>query len=304
MSFAVIIPTLNAGETWSGCVGAIKSQSAVPDMVLIIDSESNDRTPEIAEDAGFEIIHICKHEFNHGRTRQFAVDMLSDYEFLIFLTQDALLSNTEAFRNILRDFGDERVSAVNGRQLPKAGAGAIEAHARFYNYPVLSNIRQMRDVRHYGLKAAFLSNSFSAYRREGLRHVGGFPEDVIFGEDMYVAAKILKAGFKIAYAGDACVYHSHNYSLMQEFRRYFDMGVFHSREPWIRQEFGAAENEGLKFVNSEIRYLARHAFWRIPEGMLRTVLRYAGFRLGLAESRIPLKIKRKISMNPGYFKIE
>lgn len=304
MSFAVIVPTLNAGEAWGECVSAIKSQSVEPDLVLIIDSESNDQTLEIAENAGFKIIHISKHDFNHGKTRQLAVEMLSDYEFLIFLTQDALPANTDAFVNILQGFEDEKVSAANGRQLPRAGSGAVEAHARLYNYPPQSHVRQITDVSKYGLKAAFLSNSFSAYRREALLDVGGFPEDVIFGEDMYIATKFLKAGYKIAYAADASVYHSHSYSLLQEFRRYFDMGVFHAREPWLRQEFGTAESEGLKFVTSEIKYLSRHAFWRIPEGMLRTLLRYAGFRLGLAEQHIPLKIKRKISMNPGYFKID
>ena len=82
------------------------------------------------------------------------------------------------------------------------------------------------------------------------------------------------------------------------------MGVFHAREPWLRQALGGAENEGMKFVISEIKYLSRHAFWLIPEAMLRTVMRYAGFRLGLVENHISLNIKRKISMNPEYFQIE
>ena len=43
------------------------------------------------------------------------------------------------------------------------------------------------------------------------------------------------------------------------------MGVFHSQEPWIRQDFGGAEGEGVKFVVSEVKYLLKHAIWRIPE---------------------------------------
>ena len=121
---------------------------------------------------------------------------------------------------------------------------------------------------------------------------------------MSVTAKMLKAGWKIAYAADAQVIHSHDYSLWQEFKRYFDMGVFHAHESWIREEFGGAEKAGLGFVASEISYLCKHSFWRIPEGLLRTVFRYAGFRMGLAEHHIPLNIKRKISMNPRYFKME
>jgi len=116
-----------------------------------------------------------------------------------------------------------------------------------------------------------------------------------------VAAKMLNAGYKIAYAADACVYHSHNYSLIQEMKRYFDMGVFHAREPWIRKELGGAEGEGVKFVISEFRYLLKNAFWRIPEGILRTLLRYTGFRLGLMEKKLPIWLRKRLAMNHGYF---
>jgi rhamnosyltransferase len=154
-----------------------------------------------------------------------------------------------------------------------------------------------------GLRVAFLSNSFAAYRLSALDAVGGFPSDVIFGEDMYVAARLIQAGYKIAYAAEAAVYHSHPYTLQQEFRRYFDMGVLHARESWIRNELGSAEGEGLRFVKSELRYLSQHAFWRIPEALLRTLLKYLGFRLGLMEEHIPNRLKRRFGMNKGYFKI-
>ena len=84
-----------------------------------------------------------------------------------------------------------------------------------------------------GIKAAFLSNSFAAYRRSALESVGGFPSDTIFGEDTFAAAKMLLNGWKIAYSAEATVYHSHNLTFIEEFRRYFDIGVFHSREKWF-----------------------------------------------------------------------
>lgn len=107
---------------------------------------------------------------------------------------------------------------------------------------------------------------------------------------------------KVAYDSDASVYHSHSYSLLQEMRRYFDMGVFHACEPWIRRDLGGAEGEGIKFVRSKLNYLLKHAFWLVPEGMLRTLLRYAGFRIGLMEKGLPLSLKRALAMNKGYFK--
>ena len=302
MSFVVIVPTLNAGELWTTWINAIKSQSLKPDSVLVIDSGSEDDTVRLAKEAGFHVQLLPAGTFNHGGTRKQAVLQNQNHEFVVFLTQDAILADSNAFQNILLPFGDELVAAVCGRQLPNNTAGAVATHARMFNYPATSCVRTYADRQIYGVRAAFLSNSFAAYRSGALLELGSFPDDVIFGEDMYVAVKILKAGYKLAYAADACVYHSHDYSVVQEFRRYFDMGVFHAREPWIRRELGSAEGEGLKFVISESKYLLKNAFWRIPEGLLRSICRYAGFRLGLVENRLPVNLKKKLSMNRGYFK--
>lgn len=298
----LVCPTLNPGSAFKDWLDAFDMQDEKPAEALIIDSASNDGSVEGATNYGFRIQEIDRKQFSHGGTRQKVVDENEGYEFLIFLTQDAVLADGRALSELLSAFDDPEVAAACGRQLPRRDAGPMEAHARLYNYPVSGEIRSIKDAEKLGIKAAFLSNSFAAYRREALIRVGGFPENVIFGEDMYVAAKLLLAGYKVAYVADACVYHSHSYTLLQEFKRYFDMGVFHAREPWIRQEFGGAEGEGLKFVVSELRYLSRRAFWRIPESVVRTVTRYAGFRLGLLERRISLKIKKKLSMNPAYFK--
>lgn len=301
MNFILVIPTFNPGKIWLDCIEAIKRQTLQPDLVLVVDSGSTDNTVEAVIEAGFQLMRIEKHKFNHGGTRQSAIEGRDGLDFVVFLTQDAVLADPDALKNILLPFDDGDIAAVCGRQLPRKEAGPVESHARRYNYPEHPFVRSIRDVKQYGLKTAFISNSFAAYRLSKLAEVGGFPDDVIFGEDMYVAAKLLKCGYKIAYASDACVYHSHNYTLLQEFRRYFDMGVFHSRESWLRRELGAAEGEGIKFVISELRFLLERAWWLIPAGLVRTLLRYSGFRLGMAESSIPSGIKKNLSMSPDYF---
>ena len=301
MKFALFIPTLNAGSRWVQVIEAIQSQLTFPDAVLVADSGSIDETAALASSTGFEVMHISPDDFDHGGTRQLALQYFIGFDVIVYMTQDAILSNSESFENLLTAFNDASVAAVCGRQIPSLNAGYIESHSRIYNYPEQSLVRSFSDRKTVGLKAAFLSNSFAAYRVSALNEVGGFPEDVIFGEDMYVAAKLLKAGYKIAYAAEACVYHSHNYSLRQEFKRYFDMGVFHAREPWLREEFGSAENQGTKFVVSELRYLLRHAFWRIPEALLRTMFKFAGFKFGKFERLIPVFLKKYMSMNSVYF---
>lgn len=302
LKFGLIVPTLNAGSEWADWLDAFDSQNCKPDKFLVIDSSSTDKTIALAKDCGFMVEVISRSEFNHGATRQYGLSFLGAIDVVVFLTQDAILSGADSLCHILRPFHDVRVAAVCGRQLPRRQATPIEAHARLYNYSSVASFRSINDVDKFGLKTAFISNSFAAYRVDALNEVGGFPENVIFGEDMYVAARLLKHGYKIAYAADACVYHSHDYSLWQEMRRYFDMGVFHSREPWIRQELGGAEGEGIKFVVSEFNYLLKHAFWRVPEGVLRSLLRYTGFRLGLVENKLPIWLKRQLAMNKFFFK--
>lgn len=301
LPIAVIIPTCNAGPEFSNILDILCDQSQKFDIV-IVDSSSDDDTLDIARQYKINTKEIHRESFDHGGTRQRAVDHLKENDLVVFLTQDALLADAVAIENILKPFQDNCVAAVCGRQLPRKESTAIEAHARLYNYSSESFIRSIKDVSKFGLKTAFISNSFAAYRISALNEVGGFPDNVIFGEDMYVAANLLKAGYKIAYAADACVYHSHDYSFWQEFKRYFDMGVFHSHEPWIRQDFGGAEGEGVKFVASEVNYLLKHAIWRIPEVFFRTVLRYIGFRLGLLEKWIPLRLKKLFAMNKSFFK--
>ena len=269
----LIVPTLNAGNLWELWLKAFEQQTRKPDCLLVIDSSSSDDTVALARAQGFDAQVIPKSEFNHGGTRQLGVTILSAVDIIVLLTQDALLTNPDAIERLLAAFADERVGAAYGRQLPHRNAGPIAAHARLFNYLAESQLRNLEDRTRFGIKTVFISNSFSAYRRNTLMQVGGFPVDTIMNEDTYVAGKMLVSGWKIAYCADAQVFHSHEYSFLDEFKRYFDIGVFHTRTSWLQQTFGGASGEGLRFVISEMRYLMKHAPWLFPSAALRTGLK-------------------------------
>ncbi|MCR1763904.1 glycosyltransferase family 2 protein, partial [Pseudomonas aeruginosa] len=112
-----------------------------------------------------------------------------------------------------------------------------------------------------------------------------------------------QAGYAVRYAASAEVYHSHDYRLLEEFRRYFDIGVFYGRERWIRAAFGGAGGEGKRYVLAEIQALrAAGALYRVPEIALRSAFKLLGYRLGQLERHLPVALKRRISMFPGYWK--
>jgi len=301
MKVIVVVLTRNAGKQITPLVVLLLKQGMQSSSIIVIDSSSEDDTVELAKKLGVTSIVISKDDFNHGATRQLALSVFPVADIIIYMTQDAILASPDSIKNILAPFEDEKVGAVCGRQLPQVDASPIAAHARLFNYPAESSIKSKEDIPRLGIKAAFLSDSFAAYRRTALMDVGGFPSDVIFGEDTYIAAKMLQNGWKVAYAAQATCYHSHNYSFIEEFDRYFDIGVFHSREKWFIESLGKAEGEGKKFVISELKYLVKQAPWLIPSAILRTAIKLIGYRIGQMESILPIQIKKHLSMNKRYW---
>lgn len=301
MNVALCVPTLNPGAQAAGFLSALAFQTRQPDTFFVIDSESTDHSRDVFADAGAKVHVIKRGEFDHGATRQWATTLCPSADIVVFLTQDAVLADAHALQHLIECFADEKVGAAYGRQLPRQDAGPIEAHARLFNYPAQSRAKTIADAAELGIKTAFISNSFAAYRMAALRAVGGFPRKTILGEDTFVAAKMLLQGWTVCYRADACVYHSHDYTLGEEFRRYFDTGVFHQQAPWIRERFGEAEGEGMRYLRSELSYLWREAPQRIPSAIIRNIAKFLGFRLGRLERVLPRSLKRRLSMNRGYW---
>ncbi|AYM89672.1 glycosyltransferase family 2 protein [Serratia sp. 3ACOL1] len=299
MKVSIIIPTYNGGSLWEKSAKAIRESYSQSSEVLVIDSSSNDSTVEVARKYNFFIEVIPSSEFNHGGTRNKAVKN-STGDIVVFITQDAI-PKKESIDRILAPFSDPDVACAYGRQLPHNDANPLAKHARKFNYGENSYVSDITDSDRLGLKTVFMSNSFSAYRVSIFNELGAFPENTILCEDMYLAAKAILANFKIAYVADAEVYHSHNYTVIEEFKRYFDIGVFHQDEPWIRKSFGGASGEGKKFIFSELRYLLKNGILWLPIACVNNIAKLAGYKLGQRYKRIPAIFRRKLSMHKRYW---
>lgn len=301
MSFSLIIPTLNAGDDFNALLRSISHQSLQPCEIIIIDSSSTDQTVSIAKDYGCRVETITRESFDHGGTRTLAAQMAQG-EILLFLTQDALPADNYAFKRLVECFVDAHIAAAYGRQLPHLNTSLFGTHLRLFNYPDQSYARTYEDKQQYGIKTAFLSNSFCAYRTSALQEIGYFKNTLILGEDMVSGALLLKSGYSLTYQSNAKVYHSHSYTIRQEFQRYFDIGVLHRNESWLLEEFGKPEGEGLKYVLSEFRYLISHKKSPlILYSLLRNFSKYIGYKLGKIHSLFPIGIVKTISMHKRWW---
>lgn len=297
----VIIPIYKPDYKFIALLKKIKEQSIEDIPLLIIDSGSNDEYKSEIKNMNCLVKKIDVKTFNHGGTRQMGVNMFPDKDIYIFLTQDAILANEKSIENIVKVFDNFNIGCAYGRQLPHKDANLFSIYARLFNYKDKSYIYSVNDKEKYGIKTVFNSNSFAAYRKTALNEIGGFPINTILSEDMYVAAKMLLNKWSVAYCSDAMVFHSHNYTIWQEFKRYFDIGVFHSRESWIKDTFGGAEGEGKKYIISEIKYLIERNIMLIFPMIIRDIMKFLGFRLGMKERFINKHIKRKISMTKNFW---
>jgi rhamnosyltransferase len=277
-SMSVVIPVRNAIRFADRQIRGIINQTCAPQQVIIIDSESSDGSPGAYRAAGFNVTTIAASAFNHGETRNMGWRMC-DTEIVIYLTHDAIPTYSNCFERVCAQFSDPAVGIVCGRQLARDEAKAIERHARLFNYPASSNRRIWPSAQEAGFKAIFNSNSFAAYRRSTLQSIGGFAE-MHFGEDQVAAARALLNGWTIAYAADAIVEHSHDYSPLAEFLRYIDIGIFHYQQRVLLSSFRSPHRDGRLLVASELRYLLQHAPRSIPESLLRSTLKLLGYQFG------------------------
>lgn len=306
LPIALIIPTWNGGQRLDELLTALARQTLAPDEILLVDSGSTDGSLEVirrhqAVNPRIRLMEIAQRDFDHGGTRTWAAQQTKG-EIIICMTQDAVPASDNALALLVQPFqANEKLAATYGRQLPYPEATLFSEHLRRFNYPERSQCRRREDRATFGFKTIFISNSFAAWRRQSLAAHGWFPQRLLFGEDTLTLAKLLEKGYHGMYVSEAAVYHSHNYSLWQDVKRYFDIGVFHAAEQALLRQFGGPGGEGWRFVRSELKLIAeRRQYQLLPECFLRTLGKFTAYQLGKRHRLLPRSWARKLSMNPSW----
>lgn len=301
MKADVIIPTYRPGKEFRRLLTRLMKQSFPIQKILIMNTEESFWEKSWEEEFPvLEIHHLKKEEFDHGGTRK-AAALLSDAEIMIFMTQDAMPKDRYLIENLAAAVTQEGVGAAYARQLPNAECSFLERYTRAFNYPEENSVKTVEDLPKQGIKTFFCSNVCAAYKKSVYEEMGGFAEQTIFNEDMILAGKMIQKGYKIAYAGDAKVIHSHNYSSRMQFHRNFDLGVSQAEHPEI---FGGihSEGEGIKMVKGCMSYLCKKGrVWLIPELIMQSGAKYTGYVLGKNFRKLPLFLVRWCTMNKEYW---
>lgn len=302
----VLIPVYRPGDSFEELLGRLKAQSVPVGRIIIMNTEEAYFPKELSEryeGDGLEVHHLTKAEFDHGGTRDQGM-RLSGADVVICMTQDAMPADQELIQNLLKPFEDPQVWAAYARQLPAKDCSEVERYTRSFNYPDKSQVKSSTDLEQMGVKAFFCSNVCAAWRRDKYEALGGFETRTIFNEDMIYAGKLMQKGGKIAYCAGARVIHSHNYSALQQFHRYFDLAVSQTMHPEV---FGGvrSESEGMRLVKKSVQYCLKiKKPWLIGTVVTQNAGKFLGYKLGQRYKKLPRGLIKICTMNRSFWQEE
>ena len=258
-SVSLVLRTYNALPYWPALMQAVTKQSRPLLEVVVVDSESTDGTVKAAQDAGARVVTIPQRSFTHARSTNLGFQEARG-EWVAMLSQDALPRSPQWLALLTAPLeADSRVAAVFGRQIPRPGCFPPEAWELGRSYPA------------QGPPTVLYSNVSSVARKRCWQEAP-FDETVRIAEDRYWAQEMMRRGYRVAYAPEAEVWHSHEYTLKQAFTRCREEARAR------RDQEGVTQGPGLMFKAWPKRSLQDG--WRLArEGKLHLWPKAVGYRL-------------------------
>ena len=304
----IIIPTYKPGKEFLELVERLCTQTVPVGRILVMNTEEK-YYEELVYGAKItenyrekvSVFHLSRREFDHGGTRHRGV-LRSQAEIFVMMTQDAMPVDNHLLEHLLRPLEEQKCAVSYARQLAGDQSSRVEQITRAFNYPEEARIQTAGQLAEKGVKTFFCSNVCAAYKRKVYDELGGFIRHTIFNEDMIYAAGAVKAGYHIAYAADAKVFHSHDYTNRQQFQRNFDLGVSQADHPEVFAGL-SSEKEGGRLVRTVTKQLSCPGNWGQLIGFYtQCFCKYAGYFMGKHYKKLPGKVILKCTMSPAYWK--
>lgn len=237
ISVSIIIPVYNAEDTIQKCLigiaEGIKNTTYTPATeVILVDNGSSDNSFAICKNFQQSNPHIkvmIVEEAARGPSAARNTGaMLAKGTWLFFTDADCIPS-----RNWISDyakhFADEEIGAIAGSIWPylPTEANLTQKSISLFTLPPITE-----EIVHSGfnLREGFYPTANIAVRKETFNLIGGFNENLIYGEDHELCYKIYKAGFKIKAITTALVKHIHRSTLKGLIKQAFGFGSAHPFE--------------------------------------------------------------------------
>ena len=270
---SIIIRTLNEAKHLEKLLQGIHRQNYHDWEIILVDSGSTDDTMGIASRYGARIFHIPQEEFTFGRSLNLGCQQAQG-KYLLFASGHVWPVTNNWLHNMVKPFEEPAVAMVYGRQ-------------RGTDTSRLSELKDLEDQ--FGPTSHILvdepkGNNGNAATRHDLWLDQPFDESLPGLEDVDWARKAEKKGYRIYYAANAVVYHSHEETLGQVYRRYFREAVA-TKRMFPHNQFTLSDLvKGVPYFTLRdilyaLRKHKRRKIFQVPGSRLAHLLGiYRGFR--------------------------
>ena len=217
-SISVIIRSFNEEEHIGSLLAGIGHQTLRPEQIVLVDSGSTDRTVEIAEHFGVDVVRIEPDAFSFGRSLNLGCEAATGD--LIVIASAHVRPVLDTWLEMLTaPLQDDQVALAYGRQRG-------DHRTRFSEAQILS--RWFPERSDLGQDHPFCNNANAAIRRESWRSQP-YDEQLTGLEDLDWARQWIEKGLRIAYVAEAPVIHVHEESWRQVANRYRREALAHRR---------------------------------------------------------------------------
>jgi rhamnosyltransferase len=214
MMVSIILLCKNGADTLDECLrGIFGQQVPFPFEVIVVDSGSTDGSLEISRSHPVQLYQIPPHTFNYGTTKNESLRHATG-RFVVFVSQDAIPADVYWLRELIQPMvDDDRVAGVYSRQIEQ---GECNLYESFLMRGAFGEEKMIWSDPEASSSMAF-SNASSGIRRSWLEEVPF--QQLPFAEDRVWATEMLRRGRTIVYNPSSKVYHSHEFTVRQCYRR-------------------------------------------------------------------------------------
>lgn len=203
---SIIIRSHNEEKWIAACLQAVFKQDYRDFEVILIDNKSSDKTVKKAQAFPVKIVSIDN--FLPGKAINIGIEN-STGKYVVCLSAHCIPVDNCWLSNLLKDFDDDKVAGVYGRQEPMAFTSDTDKRDLITVFGLDRKVQ---------FKDSFFHNANSMFRRDVWGKIP-FDENISNIEDRIWARDVLKAGYKIIYEPDASVYHWHGIHQNQNLER-------------------------------------------------------------------------------------
>jgi poly-beta-1,6-N-acetyl-D-glucosamine synthase len=191
--------------------------------VFVIDDGSQDRTAAIVDACDSEWLHLLRQPHNSGKSAALNRGLAeARFDLVVTLDADSFLYR-DALRNLVERYLSDppNTRAVAGTMLVRNSRRNWVTKAQEWDY--FHGIAAIKRVQSLYQGTLVAQGAYSLYERAALREIGGWVDCV--GEDIVLTWAMLRKGWRVGHAEDACCFTNAPESLHQFVRQ---------RQRWAR----------------------------------------------------------------------